>query len=303
MHTQLPQHIHIKEVGPRDGLQNEKEWVLTEDKIKWINMLSQTGIKEIEFSSFVHPKWVPALADAREVGQQIKRNPDVCYSALVPNMKGLEHALEAGIDGASVFMSASETHNKKNINKTIDETYPILREVIQEAKNADKHVTGYISTVFDCPYEGNISPDEVLRVCDKLYDYGVDDLSLGDTIGTAVPLQVEKLLDIILMYFPSEKVIMHYHDTRGMAIANIMKSMEYGITRFDSSIGGLGGCPYAPGAAGNIATNDVLYLMHQMGIKTGIDEQKLQEASFFIQKKLGKALPSKSLAYASAQLS
>ncbi len=303
MHTQLPQHIHIKEVGPRDGLQNEKEWVLTEDKIKWINMLSQTGIKEIEFSSFVHPKWVPALADAREVGQQIKRNPDVCYSALVPNMKGLEHALEAGIDGASVFMSASETHNKKNINKTIDETYPILREVIQEAKNADKHVTGYISTVFDCPYEGNISPDEVLRVCDKLYDYGVDDLSLGDTIGTAVPLQVEKLLDIILTYFPSEKVIMHYHDTRGMAIANIMKSMEYGITRFDSSIGGLGGCPYAPGAAGNIATNDVLYLMHQMGIKTGIDEQKLQEASFFIQKKLGKALPSKSLAYASAQLS
>lgn len=303
MNTQLPQHIHIKEVGPRDGLQNEKEWVPTEDKVKWINMLSQTGIKEIEFSSFVHPKWVPALADAREVGKQIERHPDVCYSALVPNMKGLEHALEAGIDGASVFMSASEAHNKKNINKSIEETYPVLREVIQEAKSVGKHVTGYISTVFDCPYEGHISPDDVLRVCDTLYEYGVDDLSLGDTIGTAVPLQVENLLERILTYFPNEKVIMHYHDTRGMAIANIMKSMEYGMTRFDSSVGGLGGCPYAPGAAGNIATNDVLYLMHQMGIETGIDEQKLQEASFFIQKKLGKALPSKSLAYVSAHLS
>lgn len=303
MNSQLPEHIQIKEVGPRDGLQNEKEFVRTEDKIKWINMLSKTGIKEIEYSSFVHPKWVPALSDAREVGRLIERNPDVWYSALIPNMKGLEFALEAGIDGASVFMSASETHNKKNINKTIDETYPVLREVIQEAKRAGKHVTGYISTVFDCPYDGIISPDKVLEVCNALYEYGVDDVSLGDTIGTAVPLQVEELLQTVLQTFPAHKIIMHYHDTRGMAIANIMKSMEYGITRFDSSVGGLGGCPYAPGAAGNIATNDVLYLMHQMGIRTGIDEKKLQEASFFIQKKLGKSLPSKSLAYATAQLS
>lgn len=303
MNSQLPEHIQIKEVGPRDGLQNEKEFVRTEDKIKWINMLSKTGIKEIEYSSFVHPKWVPALSDAREVGRLIERNPDVWYSALIPNMKGLEFALEAGIDGASVFMSASETHNKKNINKTIDETYPVLREVIQEAKRAGKHVTGYISTVFDCPYDGIISPDKVLEVCNTLYEYGVDDVSLGDTIGTAVPLQVEELLQTVLQTFPAHKIIMHYHDTRGMAIANIMKSMEYGITRFDSSVGGLGGCPYAPGAAGNIATNDVLYLMHQMGIRTGIDEKKLQEASFFIQKKLGKSLPSKSLAYATAQLS
>lgn len=303
MFTQLPKHIQLKEVGPRDGLQNEIEWVRTEDKVKWINMLSKTGVKEIEFSSFVHPKWIPALSDAREVGKQIERNPNVRYSALIPNMKGLEYALEAGIDGASVFMSASETHNKKNINKTIDETYPILREVIQEAKKAGKHVTGYISTVFDCPDEGHISPEKVLEVCETLYEFGVDDLSLGDTIGTAVPLQVETLLQTLLESYPAEKIIMHYHDTRGMAIANIMKSMEYGITRFDSSVGGLGGCPYAPGAAGNIATNDVLYLMHQMGIQTGINEKKLQEASFFIQKKLGKELPSKSLAYANAQLS
>lgn len=302
MNSQLPKYIQIKEVGPRDGLQNEKEFVRTEDKVKWINMLSKTGVKEIEYSSFVHPKWVPALSDAREVGKSIERNPDVRYSALIPNMKGLEFALEAGIDGASVFMSASETHNKKNINKSINETYPILKEVIQEAKKAGKHVTGYISTVFDCPYEGAISPEKVLEVCEILYEFGVDDLSLGDTIGTAVPLQVERLLQTILQKFSASKIIMHYHDTRGMAIANIMKSMEYGITRFDSSVGGLGGCPYAPGAAGNIATNDVLYLMHHMGIKTGIQEKKLKEASFFIQSKLGKALPSKSLAYEATQL-
>src|SRR5699024_864099 len=183
MMSQLPDSIQIKEVGPRDGLQNEKEFVRTEDKVRWINMLSKTGVKEIEYSSFVHPNWVPALSDAREVGRRIERHPDVRYSALIPNMKGLEFALEAGIDGASVFMSASETHNKKNINKTIDETYPVLREVIAEAKNAGKHVTGYISTVFDCPYEGAISPEKVLDVCETLYEFGVDDVSLGDTIG------------------------------------------------------------------------------------------------------------------------
>lgn len=296
-----PEFVQMKEVGPRDGLQNESKQVATTDKVNWINMLSETGVKEIEYSSFVHPKWIPQLSDAHEVGKKIKRNPDVRYSALVPNMKGLELALETGIDGASVFMSASETHNKKNINKSIKETYPVLGEVIKEAKSAGKHVTGYVSTVFDCPYEGTISPEEVIRVCDALLAYGADDLSLGDTIGSAVPSQVEQLLEAVLSHYPKEKIIMHYHDTHGMAIANIMTSMEYGITRFDSSIGGLGGCPYAPGAAGNVATNDVLYLLHGMGIKTGMNEKKLQEAAFFMQHKLGKELPSKSLAYAAAQ--
>ncbi|TFJ92422.1 hydroxymethylglutaryl-CoA lyase [Lentibacillus salicampi] len=293
--------VQIKEVGPRDGLQNESELISTADKIHWINTLSESGVREIEYSSFVHPKWVPALADAHEVGRRIKRHPDVRYSALVPNMKGLELALEAGIDGASVFMSASETHNRKNINKSIDETYPVLAEVIESAKAAGKHVTGYVSTVFDCPYEGKITPDQVLSVCDRLIEAGVDDISLGDTIGTAVPTQVDQLLGEVLSRLPGEKVIMHFHDTRGMAIANIMRSMEYGITRFDSSIGGLGGCPYAPGAAGNVATNDVLYLLNGLGIRTGIDENKLQEAALFIQNKLEKALPSKSLAYAASQ--
>ncbi|GAB4071920.1 hydroxymethylglutaryl-CoA lyase [Barrientosiimonas marina] len=296
-----PDFVQMKEVGPRDGLQNEQQQIATADKIDWINRLSESGVQEIEYSSFVHPKLIPALSDAYEVGQRITRKPGVRYSALVPNMKGLELALEAGIDGASVFMSASETHNRKNINKSIAETYPVLQPVVTEAKKAGKHVTGYVSTVFDCPYEGRISPDEVLRVCEQLFAFGVDDISLGDTIGTAVPAQVDQLLGKVLSRFPSSQIIMHFHDTRGMAIANIMRSMEHGITRFDSSIGGLGGCPFAPGAAGNVATNDVLYLLSGLGIETGMDEHRLQEAAFYIQDKLGKTLPSKSLAYAASK--
>jgi hydroxymethylglutaryl-CoA lyase len=292
-----PSFVQLKEVGPRDGLQNEKNFISTDDKVAWIDMLSNTGVSEIEYSSFVNPKWIPALADAKEVGKRIKRNPNVEYSALVPNLKGLENAIEAGIDRASVFMSASETHNLKNINKSIDNTYPVLKQVIEEAKTEGKKVTGYVSTVFDCPYDGSISPDQVMRVCDQLIAYGVDDISLGDTIGSAVPSQVERLLDEVLKRFPKDKIIMHFHDTRGMAIANIMTSLQYGILRFDTSIGGLGGCPYAPGAAGNVATNDVLYLLHGLGIGTGIREKKVQDASIFIQNKLGKKLPSRSLAF------
>ena len=289
--------VQLKEVGPRDGLQNEKQFISTEDKIAWIDMLSNAGVSEIEYSSFVNPKWIPALSDAKEVGKRIKRNPTVSYSALVPNIRGLEDALESGIDGASVFMSASETHNLKNINKSINETFPVLKQVIEEAKKEGKKVTGYVSTVFECPYDGKISPNQVLRVCDQLITNGVDDISLGDTIGSAVPSQVELLLEEILKRFPKEKIIMHFHDTRGMAIANIMTSLDYGISRFDTSIGGLGGCPYAPGAAGNVATNDVLYLLHGLGISTGIQEKRIQDASIFIQNKLGKKLPSRSLAF------
>ncbi|WP_077328314.1 hydroxymethylglutaryl-CoA lyase [Virgibacillus siamensis] len=299
--VQWPKYVQLKEVGPRDGLQNEKTWIPTEDKVDWVNKLSESGVKEIEISSFVNPKWIPALADARELGRRITRNPDVSYSALVPNMKGLEYALEADIDGSSVFMSASETHNRNNINKSINETYPVLGEVIHASKKAGKRVTGYVSTVFDCPYEGKVSPEQVIRVCDQLFEYGADNISLGDTIGSAVPSQVEALLEKVLARFPEDKIIMHFHNTRGMAIANIMTSLRYGITRFDSAVGGLGGCPYAPGAAGNVATNDVLYLLHGLGINTGINERKIEEAAFFIQNKLGKELPSKSLAYASAK--
>lgn len=293
----LPKEVIIKEVGPRDGLQNEKEWIPTENKIAWINMLSNTGVKEIEYTSFVNPKMIPALKDAKEVGRRIERNPDVCYSALVPNMKGLEFALEAGIDRASVFMSASEMHNQKNINKSIADTYPILEEVIKEAKAAGKRVTGYVSTVFDCPYQGDISPEQVLEVCLRLTEAGADDLSLGDTIGSAVPTDVEKLLEVLLKEFPKEKLILHYHDTRGMAMANIMTSLHYGISRFDGTVGGLGGCPYAKGATGNVDTNDMLYLLHGIGMETGINEKKMQQAGLYIQRILGKRLPSRSLEY------
>jgi len=296
-----PNEVQIKEVGPRDGLQNEDKWIETDDKVRFINMLSESGLSQIEFSSFVHPKWIPALSDAREVGRRIVRNPNVTYSALVPNEKGLEHALEAGIDMASVFMSASETHNKKNINKTIDGTFPVLENVIQTAKQEKKHVTGYVSTVFDCPFEGKIAIDNVIRVCDRLFELGVDDLSLGDTIGTAVPTEVEALLETMIHRYPNKNIIMHFHDTRGTAIANILTSMQYGITRFDASLGGLGGCPYAPGAAGNVATNDLLYMLEGMGIRTGLDESKLEDASMFIQDKIDKVLPSRSLSYQMSQ--
>ena len=302
MNVRWPKQVQIKEVGPRDGLQNESTWVETDDKVAWINMLSESGIKEIEYSSFVHPRWIPALKDAREVGRRINRNPNVTYSALVPNEIGLEHALEAGIDMASVFMSASETHNRNNINKSIEATYPVIGNVVQTAKAEKKRVTGYVSTVFDCPFEGKVDIDSVLRVCDRLFELGIDDLSLGDTIGTAVPSQVEALLEAVTHRYPNKSIIMHFHDTRGMAIANIMTAMNYGITRFDSSLGGLGGCPYAPGAAGNVATNDLLYLLQGLNIETNVDEQIVQEASSFIQAKLNKQLPSRSFNYVESQL-
>ncbi|KUF35944.1 MULTISPECIES: hydroxymethylglutaryl-CoA lyase [Lysinibacillus] len=293
---QLPKHVMIKEVGPRDGLQNEKTHITTVDKIQLVNLLSQTGLTYIEVTSFVHPKWIPQLADAVEVLQAIKRQKDITYAALVPNMRGLERALQAEVDEVSIFMSASESHNQSNINKTIDDTFPILEEVVIGAKAAKKKVRGYISTVIGCPYEGYIHPDKVLRVTDKLLEMGVAEISLGDTIGVGVPTQVEYLLEALLKRYDAENFAMHFHDTRGTALANIMKSLEMGMTKFDSALGGLGGCPYAKGASGNVATEDLLYLFDEMGIETGIDRQKVLEAALFIEEKLGKAVASKQMA-------
>ncbi|MGM7723331.1 hydroxymethylglutaryl-CoA lyase [Metabacillus sp. Hm71] len=290
-----PKKVTVNEVGPRDGLQNEKTFISTEDKIAWINQLSQSGLSYIEVTSFVNPKWIPALADAYEVAKQIDRVSGVTYAALVPNLKGLQRGLEANIDEVAVFMSASETHNKKNINKSINETFPILKEVGKEAIAAGKTVRGYVSTVFGCPYEGPVCAEQVLRVSETLFDIGVREISLGDTIGAANPLQVEKMLDILLKRFPSERLAMHFHDTRGLAMANVLISLEMGITNFDSSIGGLGGCPYAPGASGNVATDDLLYMLDGMGIQTGIHQEKLLAAAKFIQEKVGRPLPSHSL--------
>ncbi len=287
-----PKHVTIKEVGPRDGLQNEKTAIATEDKIAWINQLSKTGLTYIEITSFVHPKWIPQLADALDVAAGIERAPGVTYAALVPNQKGLENALTTQVDEISVFMSASETHNQKNINKSISDTFPILTAVVQEAKRAKKTVRGYLSTVFGCPYEGEVSIEQVAAISERLFEMGVDELSLGDTIGVATPRQVEAVLNSLLKRFPKEKLSMHFHDTRGTALANVLLSLEMGITTFDSSLGGLGGCPYAPGASGNVATDDLLYMLHGMDIATGIDAGRLTEAALFIQNKIGRALNS-----------
>ncbi|MCA0983141.1 hydroxymethylglutaryl-CoA lyase [Halobacillus yeomjeoni] len=288
----LPENVTIKEVGPRDGLQNEPVEVPTEDKIAWIDRLSEAGYSYIEFSSFVHPKWIPQLKDAREVAASIKRKPGITYAALVPNMKGLEGALDTGVDEVSVFMSASDTHNRKNINKSIEETYPVLGEVVSEAKKAGKTVRGYVSTVFGCPYEGDIPVHQVVDVSKRLLDLGIDELSLGDTIGVADPKQVDTVLTELKQQLSFNDLAMHFHNTRGMALANVLVSLQHGITTFDSSLGGLGGCPYAKGASGNLATDDLVHMLHQMGVQTGLDLEKLEEAALFIQSKLNKTLPS-----------
>jgi hydroxymethylglutaryl-CoA lyase len=288
----LPAFAFIKEVGPRDGLQNEKRIVNTSDKVDWINQLSYTGLSYIEVSSFVHPKWIPALADAYDVFKGIQRTEGITYAALVPNMNGLERALAANADEVNIFLSASETHNQKNINKSISQALEAVKEVTKQSLFAGKKVRGYVSTVFGCPYEGQIDISAVEKLCEELFSYGIYEVSLGDTIGVANPAQVEQVLERLLQKFSPSQFAMHFHNTYGMALANVLKSLELGITTFDSACGGLGGCPYAPGASGNVATNDLVYMLHKMGIRTNVDEEKLQQASYFIEEKLEIQLPS-----------
>lgn len=290
-----PTSVTIKEVGPRDGLQNEKAVIATADKIEWINRLSRSGLKHIEITSFVNPKWIPALADALEVAQGIERVPGVTYSALVPNMRGLEGALKANLDEVAVFMSATEMHNKKNINKSIDETFPVLKEVVDEALKAGKIVRGYVSTVFGCPYEGATDVKQAVYVTEKLLEMGITEISLGDTIGVANPRQVQEVLEVLLKTVPAEKMAMHFHDTRGTAMANVLASLDMGIATFDGALGGLGGCPYAPGASGNLATDDLLYMLHGMGIETGVELDNMIEAAKYMQERIGRPLPSHTL--------
>ncbi|SDI74179.1 hydroxymethylglutaryl-CoA lyase [Alteribacillus bidgolensis] len=290
-----PINVTIKEVGPRDGLQNEKKLIPTKVKTDWINQLSQSGLRHIEITSFVHPKWVPALADAKDVVKSIQRKEGVVYTALVPNQKGLEAAIETNVDEIAVFMSATETHNKKNVNKSIDETLPVLRQTAEEAVKANIPVRAYVSTAFFCPYEGRTNSENVRRISESLLEIGAYELSIGDTVGTASPMQVEDTLNHLLKGIPANKLAMHFHDTRGTALSNTLKALEMGIQTFDSSCGGLGGCPYAPGASGNTATEDLLYMLHQMGIKTGVSEEKMVENAMFMENHIGKPLPSKAL--------
>ncbi len=285
----LPARITIVEVGPRDGLQNEKGVVSTEDKIRYINLLSAAGFAAIEATSFVSPRAIPQLTDADAVMAGIERREGTRYPVLVPNAKGMERALAAGITDVAVFTAASESFARHNINCTIAESIERFRPVVEMARANRVRVRGYISTAFGCPYEGVVAPSAVARVADALLALGVDELSLGDTIGVATPNQVAELVPLMAERVSLERVGMHFHDTRGTALANVLAALEMGITTFDSSSAGLGGCPYAPGASGNLATEDLLYMLHGMGIHTGVDLNAVVEASQFIADVLGRA--------------
>ncbi|MBN6185952.1 hydroxymethylglutaryl-CoA lyase [Aneurinibacillus sp. BA2021] len=292
----MADRVTLFEVGPRDGLQNEKEIIDTSIKIELIERLVSSGIRKVEATSFVNPKWIPQLADADDVLSRVQREPGVVYSALVPNARGLERARKAGIQEIAVFMSASEAHNKSNINKTIEETYPVLREVVEAGTAAGMRVRGYVSTAFGCPYEGEVPLASVARVTEELLRMGVYEVSIGDTIGVGTPGQVKERFGSLIEQFGAERLAGHFHDTRGTGLANVYAAFEAGIRTFDSSIGGLGGCPYAPGASGNISTEDVVYMLHGMGVETGVALEKLVETGAFMERVLQRTLPSRVLA-------
>ncbi len=291
----LPAEVTIYEVGPRDGLQNEARNVPTADKIRFIDALVASGIRAIEITSFVSPKWIPQLADSAEVARGVQRPPGVRMSALVPNRRGLDTALASGMKEIAVFMSSSETHNKKNVNKTIDETLAAFDEVVPAALDAGLKVRAYLSTCFGCPYEGEVDPERVVSLVGRLADMGVYQVSVSDTIGVANPAQTEDVLSRVLAKQPVDRIAVHMHDTQGTALANVVVALQMGITTVDSAAGGLGGCPYAPGASGNLATEDVVAMLHAMGVATGIDLDKLTEASRTASTFVGHELPSKYL--------
>lgn len=271
----MAEHVTIFEMGPRDGLQNEKRMIAIEDKVRLIDMLSETGIRKIEATSFVSPKWVPQLADAADVMAEIKREPGIAYTALTPNLKGYERAVDAKVDEVAVFAAASETFSQKNTNCTIAESLERFEPIMIEAREIGMPVRGYVSVVTDCPYEGEVDPAVVARVAKDLMAMGCYEVSLGDTIGAATPESIRRMLDAVLQEIPADKLGGHYHDTQNRALENIEVSLEMGVRIFDASIGGLGGCPYAPGAKGNVATEAVVDLVTSKGYETGIDASSL----------------------------
>jgi hydroxymethylglutaryl-CoA lyase len=285
----LPHAVRVVEVGPRDGLQNEKAIIPTPQKILFIHMLADAGLPVVEATSFVSPRAIPQLSDASEVMLGLTRHPSTSYPVLVPNVKGMERALAAGVRAIAVFTAASESFTRHNINTTIAESLANFRPVVALARQEGVAVRGYISTVFGCPYEGRVKPARVLHVAQALLEMGVDELSLGDTIGVATPNQVVDVIGLLVNdgAIPLAQLAVHFHDTRGTALANVLVALQLGISIVDSSAGGLGGCPYAPGAAGNLATEDLLYMLHGMGIQTGVDLDKVVAASRFIAPLLG----------------
>ncbi len=290
MSMTLPKKVRMVEVGPRDGLQNEKVTVPTAVKIALIERLADAGLTVVESGSFVSPKWVPQMADTEEILAVIKRKPGVVYPVLVPNMKGMEAAEAAtGVEEIAVFAAASESFSRRNINCSIDESLARFQPVAERALKLRWRVRGYISCVIDCPYEGAVAPDAVASVAEKLLAMGCYEISLGDTIGTGTPARAQAMIEAVAAKVPREKIAVHYHDTYGQAVANILASLELGIAAVDSSVAGLGGCPYAKGATGNVASEDVLYLLNGLGIETGVDLDKLAAAGRFISGALGRA--------------
>ncbi|HQU89980.1 MAG TPA: hydroxymethylglutaryl-CoA lyase [Denitromonas sp.] len=289
----MPTKVRIVDVGPRDGLQNEKQIISTEVKVELIARLGAAGLKTIEAASFVSPKWVPQMGDNSEVMARIERLPGITYPVLTPNLKGFEAALAAGVTEVAVFGAASESFSQKNINCSIAESLQRFEPVMAAAKAAGVKVRGYVSCVLGCPYEGEIAPAAVAEVAATLFDMGCYEISLGDTIGTGTPGKTQRMLEAVAARVAIDKLAGHYHDTYGQALANIYASLEMGVAVFDASVGGLGGCPYAAGASGNVATEDVVYLLNGLGIETGIDLNTLVDTAAWISAQLGREPSSK----------
>jgi len=287
------QRVTIVEVGPRDGLQNEHAHVSTTAKIGFVDLLSEAHLPVIEVSAFVSPKWVPQMADASEVFAGITRRAGTRYTALVPNLAGLDRAMAAGVVEIAIFAASSETFSRKNINQTIEQSLVGYAEVTARALSNGVRVRGYLSTAFGCPYEGDVAPSRVAELTERLVQMGVFEVAISDTIGIAHPAQVAQVLDAVLARVPLEKVALHFHDTRGMALANVLEALSVGVRTFDASAGGLGGCPYAPGASGNLATDDLIYMLDGLGIETGVSLSALSKASGFIGRQLDHKLPSR----------
>jgi hydroxymethylglutaryl-CoA lyase len=300
--THLPEHVTVYEVGPRDGLQNEPETLSVDVRVDFVNRLSEAGLHAIEVGSFVSPKAIPQLADTEEVFRRIHRASGVRYPALVPNERGLERALAAGVLEIAVFTAASETFNRRNINAGVDESIERFRPVVERARLEKIRVRGYVSTAFGCPYEGPVPPEAVREVVQKLLDLPVDEISIGDTIGVATPKDVFEVIETLYGSGITRGVLaLHFHDTRGTALTNVYAGLECGVTTFDASAGGLGGCPYAPGASGNLATEDLLYLLQGLGIETGVSLPGVVEASKALATALGRRLPGRYLAAVSGE--
>ncbi len=291
----LPRRVTVVEVGPRDGLQNEAAALTVDDRVAFCDALLGAGLPVVEIGAFVSPKWVPQMAGSDEVVRRVAARPGARRPVLVPNQKGFQLARQAGVREIAVFTAASETFNRKNINASIDESFARFAEFVPEARRDGFWVRGYVSTCFGCPYQGPVAPAKVVEVCRRLHEAGCDEISVGDTIGVAVPSQVADVMGRLREALPVEALAVHFHDTRGTALANVLAALQEGISIVDSSAGGLGGCPYAPGAAGNLATEDLLYMLHGMGIQTGVDLDKVVSASRGIAPRLGHSLPSKYL--------